>query len=315
MARVERQSGALEHELSGAISLVEPGALTFMLGPQIVDYSSAQLVNLTAGAIATGLPVEVCGMLNMPGGKFMATRIAPLEIAGGGAGLRGEQQGFVSAVAAPGDFYVGSLRILTGPGTIYARGQAADVASGRFIEAEGAFDAQGNLLADRVAFDESLLISEVRVEAVLEAVDVPGQRVRLFGLDVAVTPGTSLRGLSGSDELASLAAYFPGQTIEVKGFTEADGRVVATRLRQRQPGNEFVQGRLVIAGNNLTLLGLQVWLYQHTQFLDADGTPLDLAAFLAAAGNGALVKIDGSPAPGGIDADELQLELEEPFLP
>ena len=313
--RFERQAATGDFEIGGWISGVEAAGFEMSVAGQVVDYSAATFAHMTSADLAAGRSVEVVASGVDGAGRLLAKRIAPL----GPASVHSsrtlvEVQGFVDSVEGQA-FWIGDLRVTPEPGVDFINGQSGDLQPGRFVEVEGMHEGSVGLTARRIEFEEPVILSEVRLFAPLEEVQTSSSSVRLFGVDVGITPATSLRGLTGSDDLVELSAYNVGQTVEVRGYEDPQSGVVATRMRLEMPDSPYLRGTVRYDGQALTVLGLQVWLFPGTQFEAADGTPIDEAAFLELAQRGVLATIEGDPAPGGIDADLIEVQEESSLLP
>lgn len=140
-------------------------------------------------------------------------------------------------------------------------------ASGDRVEAVGALNGAGTLLATRVEKQDSGTPGDSEDEADFEGLvtrfasvadfDVAGQRV-------TTTASTTYEGGSGSDLALDVS-------VEVEGRFDATGRIVATKVEFRHDGNtEFsaLVESINVAGNSLIVLGTTVRTNSLTRFED-----------------------------------------------
>jgi hypothetical protein len=112
----------------------------------------------------------------------------------------------------------------------------------------------------------------------------------------------------------SLADIAIGNHLEIAGFLDAGGKVIATRLERMQGTKTIVQGPVSAKTTpNLTILGVTVATGATTQYRKADGTAFaDQAAFFAAVTSGTtVVKARGTfTAPSTLDTNVANGEVE-----
>lgn len=312
-SRVDRNNllaGTGVDELRGSV-LTAPTPTTFTLpGGITVTYSGTPTVSV-------GMRVEVHGSQTGPT-TFTATLVdnedledAPFEHA---AGEDFSIEGQVSGCTVPcASFTVRDRAVLTNGSTRYENGNSLDLANNITVEAEGhQFDGSGKLIAEKIHFERSRVILTGTVTAVTGTI-VSGTgntgTVTVLGQIVQVTTLTEVLATGG------ITATAPTDRVEVRGYMDKAGKIVAERLDDNASGGnkDIVQARVTAKnGNVLTLLGINATLSGATTF---SGAP-DLATFLAAvtpaaAPGGTLVKVKGTftpGAPGNIAVDEAELE-------
>jgi hypothetical protein len=153
-------------------------------------------------------------------------------LAGGGIGGTGISNGTVTAFAS---VFVNGVEFDTTNATFTRNGQPAtesDFSVGEVVTVAGTFNVDGNTgTARRVTYRANVS------GAVSEAPNVVSSRIKVLGQTVMVTPSTVF------ENFAALTDVSAGNVLEVSGFTNADGSVIATYIVKRQ--NAFVPGASV----------------------------------------------------------------------
>ncbi|HKF93893.1 MAG TPA: DUF5666 domain-containing protein [Gammaproteobacteria bacterium] len=153
-------------------------------------------------------------------------------LAGGGIGGTGISNGTVTAFAS---VFVNGVEFDTTNATFTRNGQPAtesDFSVGEVVTVAGTFNVDGTTgTARRVTYRANVS------GAVTEAPNVVSGRIKVLGQTVTVTPSTVF------ENFAALTDVSPGNVLEVSGFTNADGSVIATYIVKRQ--NAFVPGASV----------------------------------------------------------------------
>jgi len=223
--------------------------------------------------LAVGDRVEVSGLVGADG-VIAATRIELKTIAG-----PLEVKGTVESVdTVARRFRINQLQVDYATATLggFTSGQPAN---GDLVEAKGAIDASGVLVATRVERRSASLSGTIEDRADLEGLvtryvsatdfDVAGQRV-------TTTTGTRYEGGTAASLALNVA-------VEVEGGFDAAGRVVATEVEFRPLSDVELAGSVesvAPAAGSLVLLGVTVRTTPITRFEDqssADVEQFDLA--------------------------------------
>lgn len=295
-------------ELKGTISGLN--ATTFVLNTVTVNYVGAT-VTPPGATLANGQPVEVHGSFS--GATFVATRVdredledAQFEHA---AGEEFEIEGQVSGcVASPcTSFLVGAQAVQTNASTRFESGSAADLADNVRVEAEGHQFSGTTLIAEKIEFKRARVIL-TGVATVTGTIPGIGT-LQVLGKPVQITSLT---------EISQTGGITNGELVEVRGFVDNAGTIVAERVDDNPSGGnkDILQARVTAKnGNVLTLLGINTDLTGATQFSDANELPITRDVFLAAvmpapAPGGTLVKVKGTFNSGTntIAVEEAELE-------
>jgi len=311
--RIERQTGFVagvtEVEVRGTLSGLDTNARTFTLGALPVNFSTATVV----GSLSNGVFVQVRGTQTAPG-SMTATRVTVEDpTVGGAAGATMEVEGFVTEFT-PGTtvFHVNGQAVTTTAQTVFDNGTAADLALDVRLEVEGQLDANRTLVAEKISLRRRNGGS-VRIEADVEAVTTT--TVTLLGLVVRVDPLTQFKDDKGGDRHFKLGSLQVGDRVEIRGGLDAQGNIVATRLRRRSPTTEVVlQGPVEsIASPNLVIHGVGIQTNADTVFKDFGPNRPTAAQFFAILRAGTLVKVKGVLLRGTpVAIQATQVELADP---
>jgi hypothetical protein len=230
---VERKAALAEYKLVGTAANVT--ATTFTVDNLTVDYATATLHNFPGGAISSGDFVEI----KADPADFTAPADLSASIVERIAGLAGdtdeefEVEGFISGFDNASKFDVAGLPVRTSAATTFINGSSGNLANNAKVEVEGVIASDGVLQADSIEF---LTDGSVRIEGVLEAVDLGAMTVRVLGVTVEVRPETELEDKSAANEdpltLADLTVSV--DRIELRGFIDGVA-VVATELDREDP--------------------------------------------------------------------------------
>ncbi len=308
-------------ELRGAIGNLDTVADQFTLNGNVpVHYGGASFspAGASEASLTAGVIVEVRG--SFAGGVFTASRVEIEDLEDepfrGLVGEKQEVEGFVSGFTAhPGSLQVNGRTVQTTASTRFEGGTAADLANGVKIEAEGRIDAQGVLVATKIAFKQTRVILHGRataVDAAARTLVVLGQSVRaddLTRIDARSSAGNST-------QLADIVANV--DCVEVRGTLVA-GSLVAEEIREPSGcSRDLVQARVLVEDEANARLGffgnLVALLPANAQFRNLADAPITRAEFFAAvnaagAGRaGTLVKLRGAFAGGILTVEEAELE-------
>lgn len=251
----EVRHGAGETELKGVVEAVPPvtAASTFRAaGKTVVTNASTAFANGSLGGLATGMHVEVKGTL--AGDTLTAARVeiqgapasgpfpapTPTPPAPGPEPTEAEFSGTISALsgtAASFQFTVGS-RVVKGGGTTAITGDSntarsfADLKNGGTVEVHGV-QQSGFVQATRIRIEGP----ETEPGDNHDEADREGALGAVSGTCPVITSsvgGTKfVTSASTRFEGAACAAFKSGDRVEVKGTTNRDGSMAATRLEKK----------------------------------------------------------------------------------
>jgi Domain of unknown function (DUF5666) len=314
--RIERKTGFVagvtEVEVRGTLSGLNTNARTFALGALTVNFSTATVV----GSLSNGVFVQVRGTQTAPGSIVTATRVTVEDpTVGGAAGTEIEIEGFVTAFTSATVFSVNGQAVTATTQTVFENGTIADLAQNVRLEVEGQLDANRTLVAEKISFRRRNGGS-VRIEADVEAVTTT--TVTLLGLVIRVDPLTQFKDDRGGERNFSFGSIQVGDRLEIRGVFDAQGNIVATRLRRRPPKTEVVlQGPVdsntspnLVLPPNLTIHGVEIRTNAATVFKDFGPNRPTAIQFFAILRSGTLIKVKGvllSRTPVVIQATEAKL--------
>ena len=156
---IDLKTGVPDYEVKGYIMNHHSDQTTFEIGSLTVDYRNADLRDMPnqPNNSWNGLLVDVRGSQVSSGGsgpygvRMTATKVKPQ-----GLGIEdseeAEIEGFVTQVAALGDFYLGNVHVLTNAGTTFEGGTLNDILVGAHLEVHGPL-VGGIMNATKVAFE------------------------------------------------------------------------------------------------------------------------------------------------------------------
>ena len=273
--RIERKTGFVagvtEVEVRSTLSGLDTSARTFMLGALKVNFSTATVV----GSLSNGVFVQVRGTQTAPGSIITATRVTVEDpTVGGAAGTKIELEGFVTEFTlAAAVFRVNGQAVTMTAQTVFDNGTVADLVLNARLEVEGQLDTNGTLVAEKISFRRRNGGS-VRIEADVEVVTTT--TVTLLGLVVRVDTLTQFKDDMGGERNFRFDRIRLGDRLEIRGDFDAQGNIVATRLRRRPPTTEVVlQGAVDspvdrIAPPDLVIHGVKIQTNATTVFTQCD---------------------------------------------
>jgi len=150
----------------------------------------------------------------------------------------------------------------------------------------------------------------VRLEADVEAVTTT--TVTLLGLVVRVDTLTQFKDDMGGERNFRFDRIRVGDRLEIRGDVDAQGNLIATRLRRRPPKTEVVlQGPVdSIASPNLVIRGVEIRTNAATVFEDFNPNRPSAAQLFAELRAGMLVKVKGvvlSKTPVAMQATQVEV--------
>jgi hypothetical protein len=310
--RIERKTGFVagvtEVEVRSTLSGLDTNARTFVLGALTVNFSTATVV----GSLSNGVFVQVRGTQTAPGSIVTATRVTVEDpTVGGAAGTKIEIEGFVTAFTSATVFRVNGQAVTTTAQTVFENGTVTDLAQNVRLEVEGQLDTNGTLVAEKISFRRRNG-GNVRIEADVEAVTTT--TVTLLGLVVRVDPLTQFKDDKGGDRNFRFGSIQVGDRLEIRGIIDAQGNIVATRLRRRPAKTEVVLQAPVdsITSPNLGIRGITIQTNAATVFEDFSPNHPTAAQFFAILRSGTLVKVKGILLRGTpVAIQAMQVELAD----
>jgi hypothetical protein len=272
------RSISYDDDVEGPVQSIDLATARFVVLGQTVQVGAGtsfddSIVPRSLDGLQVGDRVEVSGLVGSDG-MIAATRV---ELRTGTAPV--EVKGAVASVdTAARRFSINQLQVDYAAATLtgFATGQPAN---GDLVEAQGALNGSGVLVATSVERRSASLSGTTDDEADLEGLitryvsatdfDVAGQRVTTTG-------ATRYEGGTAANLALNVA-------VEVEGGFDATGRIVATEVEFRPQGDVELSGpvdSISLATSSLVLLGITVRTTTLTRFEDqssADVERFDLA--------------------------------------
>jgi len=304
--RIERKAASASVDVNGTVSGVDSAARRLRIGQLLVDYSAAQLDKFPSGQPANGDVVEASGQLSAAG-VLLATRLERRSTSlGGTVNDKAELEGLVTRFVSITDFDVAGQRVVVTAGTSYEGGSAANLALNASVEVEGAFDAAGRVVAEKIEFRRN---SNVEISARVEAVNASAGTVMLLGVTVRTSSLTRYEDQSNADvERFSLGDVRVGDWVELRAYVDGGG-LVASLLERDDPEDRVeVSGPASsVAAPNFSVAGVPVTTDARTEFRNKDGGSISAATFFATA-SGQVVKVRGSQVGNAVVAERAELD-------
>ncbi len=214
-------------------------ALTFSVaGTAVRTTASTSFLKLTCAAVANGTTVEVEG-IREANGTVVASKVQAEDGVTGTNPVVTEVEflGNLTAMSgsAPSLTLTVAGRTVKTTGATVVRRSGNEVGfsalrTGQAIEVKGTSAADGSITATRLTIesDPTGAVSEVEFVGSITAVSgsAANGRLTVGGRTVTVTAATEYRGKAAS----AFAALKTGMRIEVKGVSQSDGSVLATRI-------------------------------------------------------------------------------------
>ena len=314
--RVECKNVAGELEVTGIVSNLNSGAMTFEINALVVDYSSAAVENFpTSGVISNGDPVEAKGMTLGANGELEATRV---EYKGGqlagNEGDRIEIEGFITRFVSSSNFDVSGISVTTNGSTTFEGGVAGDLGLNLKVEVEGLLNSSGTLLAEKVEIKQA---TNVRVVGRIDSVS--GSTILVLNIPVTTDSlATRFEDKSDADvDPLRVGDLNVNDYIEVRGqeLPAGSGEIEALLVERDDPRPETeLRGFVEVGGvtrPTLTVLGVTIETNGSTQYRNVNDQLMDPDDFWTAVGEGTLVDAKGTEtALTTLLAEELQLESE-----
>ncbi len=267
-----------EIEVKGAISNLT--ASTFQVGSLVVDYSGVS--STPATSLRDGLFVEVKSIqgIDSATGNLIASQI---ELASEGDtdidGNEGEEveiSGPIGLNPTLSGFTLNGTPVVISSNTEFEHGSASAIAEGVQVKVEGTINANGELVAKDISFNEG---SETELQGILEAVDTAAGTITIMGQSIHVGATTLLKDDSsnavryfGLDDLAS------GDRLEVSFYKDdVSGQLMAVKLQREDSGTDKLDGTLEsVSGTTLVVGGVTVDVSAITSALPTVGTKVEI---------------------------------------
>ena len=304
-------------EIEGTVT--DLSGTTFILGSLAVDASAATLDDLPNGLV-NGQYVEVNGSLDVGLTTLTASRVEGEDNSVADTD-EFELEGVITNYVDDSNFMINGTPV---DASNAIREPAALILAGNVrIEVEGAV-VNGILVATEVNLEGG----DLRVHAMVSSVDVSTNTFKVSPIAgqpeimVTVTTGTQLEDNVNSIEPLTLNNFVPGMYfVDVRGFSDGNGGIVATEVDVIETGDVIVQGNLqdFVADSSIKILGVTFIVdYSggtgETNFENVTDTVITQDEFITTAPVGTLVKAKDVKNGGVLGvADEIDIEIPGAF--
>jgi len=306
------------YSLIGNVRSLDTNAKTFLVDDLSVNYSLADVNDLSGGNPVEGQLVEVKddNKAYTPGSLTLsATKVEPQNRLGSGgtAGAKVEIESLVTRVNSATEFEIGSIVVRTSNATVFLFGTSDNIVVGARLEVEGIMNSGDILQASKVKFEDNDLRMEANVDPL--GVNTGAGTVTLLGVPVTVTSGIRMEDKRDNDTPFTLGDIADDDYLEIRGFRGANGAFVATELtRDSDDSRVEVRGPATavdaVAGT-VNILGITVNTNGGTEFKDRADRLIPASQFFAAIVEGLTsVKAKWDPFTD-VSAPAKELELED----
>ena len=225
--RVRGQQESPESEIRGAISGLIGACpnLSFSVGTQgVITDASTRFKDRECSGIRNGQSVEVHG-IRQADGRVLAREVEPnieserIEVLGTLKSLGGSCPSVV--------FSIGSDVIATNGDTRFKTLPCNALSEGLFVEAKGVRQPDGRILAQEVETEDELEGVEVEVRGTVQSVTESCPSLTFFVADRRIVTNIASRF-----ERMTCTDLRSGIKVEAKGIAQADGSVLAIRVKR-----------------------------------------------------------------------------------
>ena len=176
------------------------------------------------------------------------------------------------------------------------------------MEAEGQFDANGTLVADKIEFEAE---DDLEIEAIVDSVDAGSGELVLMGTTAYTDAGTRFEDKLNDLHMFGIGDINVGDFVEVKGALDGDRFVASLVERDDAEDQQQIQGPAEnVASPSFTILDTQVMTNAGTEFRDGDENLITAEDFFAAAG-GRIVQASGTWDGAALIAEEVEFEDDD----
>ena len=228
-------------ELKGIVGTIDSMAMTFPLGGISVNYAAAMID--ISGGLQEGQYVEVKSTTGLNGsGELVASRI---ELENNGEmGHHGDEndefeiKAMITQDYANGQFMLDGITVIVDSNTELDGVTTAQLLAGMMVEVEGQYDANGDLVANKVELEDA---ADAEVKDVIQSIVADGTNAGTItlmdGTVVIVTPETLMVDDRNNGmmpvQMFNLTHLAVGDYIEVDGHRDSvTGAITAYKLKR-----------------------------------------------------------------------------------
>ena len=308
-----------KYKVIGNARVIDTTARTFRIGDLTIDYSTADVDDLLGGNPSDGQLLEVKdeNKAYVAGsGTLVATKVESFSPFSGNdddddSSIPNVQiESVVTAITTPGEqFEIPNFTVNILPSTSFMFGVVGDLSVGTVVQVKAVLNDIGELDAIRIRFKRN----SARIEAPVDAagVDLINNQLTLVGITVQINEDTELEDDRDDVEPFSLTDINDSDYLEIKGFTSAEGVLIATEVERDDSDNEVeirgVATNIDPVAQSLEVLGITVTAGPGTLF--NDGTTTVDAFFDALTEGLSVVEVEWEPfSSTGLPPKEMEIE-------
>jgi len=288
----------------------------------LLDASSTDLSGVPDAVVRDGMFVEVKGVLLNPN-TVNASRVDEEDTTLGDDGDDVSVEGLVSGFTSLGAIFfvngqpVDAATATLEPGTL-------QLVNDLRVEAEGTINSSGVLIAEKIESRGG----DVEVQAQVNGIEVTNTSLNEGNitmlmvvqgpqtLTVQTNSRTQFEDKTDTVAALRLADIAVGDYLEIRGFLDDSGAVVASEVRRDGLDGDDLSGEDVILQGpvssaiepSITILGVTFSTDAGTEFENLLEQPISSSEFYGFLGIGTLVKLKDDSVPGDGIADEASLE-------
>lgn len=253
-------AGVKRYSVIGKVSNIN--GQQFSINGLTVDFSGADTTDLPGGQPTDGQLVEVkddakgysANSFFLSASK-VEPQVGPRDLAAPNQKIEIETL-VTDTSGLPNAFQMGDLTVTIPAGfSNFLFGTSGNILVGAEVEVEGRIDANGNLVASKIKFEDNSL----RVQGAIDVVN--GNTVTLLGSVEVTIPAT-------------LTVPAQGAVVEIKGFEGANGKFIASEVKTSNDNKTFLRGPASSAdlvNNTVKILGVTVHFDATTEFHEHNG--------------------------------------------
>ena len=310
--RIELSSSSEGIQLVGEVSQLDTVAMTFNIGEQVIDYSSATV----EGELIDGVEVEVESESDLVDGILVATEVEIEEaqdLAGQLIGFEGEIEVFTSVT----DFVVDDQAITTTNETTFKGGQSSDLALGVDIAVRGSI-VEDVFVATEIRIEHD---TEIKIEGLVESTDLETNSIVILGNTIFTDEYTRFIDDSEDDERRfRIDDILIGDKVSIKAF-DNEGQLLASQVKRKKTVNEVdddtetteLEGKVSdISTPTFSVNGVTVKVTDASVIESPNGAELNTSEFFSIITLGTEVEVEGIPQDdGSLLALEIEIESTE----
>lgn len=312
-----------KYQVLGQIRGLDSTQQTFRIGGLTVDYSTAEFDDFTEADLADAQLVDVedeqrgysPGDLRLVAtevGLDSAVRCEDEDDIGRhhGDGDDAKVEGLITQFVDATHIVVSGVAVTITSSTVFAFGDATNLAVGADVEVHGMLAGDGTVSARKIEFAHNA----ARVAGLVESVDASVSLLKVFG--VTIDPVTDARFRDERDGVTpfGVADIVVGDFIEARGVA-TDTAVLGHEIERDRADDTRLRGaasHIDVAARSLTILGVPVVTDASTEYKGGDDEEtLSAAEFFAALHEGQTpvdAHWDGTVTDPSVAVKELSLE-------